>query len=144
MPRRSLTEINAAREKVINRVFPSRKIDGGKQATEEQKSFIAGMYFGSRLTCKAISETLKIPLSSVKFIVNSYEINDTPRTLPRSGRPRKIEKRDERLSDKRTAVDFVEVVYDTCLEPYCYLQDEPTSMIPMEDGAPVHRSNIPK
>ena len=46
--------------------------------------------------------------------------------------------------DKRTAVDFIEVVYDAVLCHYYYHHDNPEELILMEDGAPVHRSNLPK
>jgi transposase len=45
---------------------------------------------------------------------------------------------------RRTAVDFVEIVYDGCLGPFLSKQDEDAGLILMEDGAPVHRSKVPK
>lgn len=42
--------------------------------------------------------------------------------------------------EKRTAVDFVEVVYESGLKPYYYHHNNYERLILMEDGAPVHRS----
>ena len=46
--------------------------------------------------------------------------------------------------DKCTAADFIEVIYDAVLCHYYYHHDNPEELILMEDGAPVHRSNLPK
>jgi transposase len=46
--------------------------------------------------------------------------------------------------NKRTAVDFVDVVYESGLEPYYYDHNNYKSLILMEGGALVHHSNAPK
>lgn len=45
---------------------------------------------------------------------------------------------------RRTAVDFVEIVYNGVLGPWLSTQENPANLVLMEDGAPVHRSNAPK
>ena len=47
-------------------------------------------------------------------------------------------------SDKRTAKDFVEVVYEFALQHYYHHHDNYECLILMEDGAPVHCSTLPK
>src|SRR5207253_3058397 len=47
-------------------------------------------------------------------------------------------------SDRRKAKDFVEVVYEAALEPFYHSHQHIENMLLMEDGAPVHRSNLPK
>lgn len=46
--------------------------------------------------------------------------------------------------DKRTAADYVEYVYENALSAYYLHADNAPSLILMEDGAPTHRSNLPK
>ena len=46
--------------------------------------------------------------------------------------------------DKWTSADFVDVVYEGRLSGFSYMHDDPQSLFLMEDGAPVHRSNLPK
>ena len=48
------------------------------------------------------------------------------------------------LPEKCTVADFVEVVYESALQHYYYHHDNYECLILMEDGAPVHRSTIPK
>jgi transposase len=45
---------------------------------------------------------------------------------------------------RRTATDFVEIVYEPVLGPFLEAQGTASNLILMEDGAPVHRSNTPK
>ena len=40
---------------------------------------------------------------------------------------------------KRTASDFINIVYEGCLSGFYFLHDDPDNLIFMEDGAPVHR-----
>ena len=47
-------------------------------------------------------------------------------------------------SDKRTSVDFVGVVYEGRLSGFFYIHDDPQSLFLMEDGAPMHHSNLLK
>ena len=47
-------------------------------------------------------------------------------------------------SDKRTSADFVDVVYEGRLSGFFYIHDDPQSLFLMEDGALMHRSNLPK
>ena len=44
--------------------------------------------------------------------------------------------------EKPKALDFVDVVYESTLEPFYYHQDNYEHLILMEDGAPVHSSRI--
>ena len=46
--------------------------------------------------------------------------------------------------DKRTAKDFVEIVYELALEHFYYHHDNYQDLILMEDGGPVHQSKAPK
>ena len=46
--------------------------------------------------------------------------------------------------DKRTAKDFVEIVYESNLKHFFYHHDNYQDLILMEDGALVHQSNAPK
>ena len=45
---------------------------------------------------------------------------------------------------RRTAVDFVQLVYELTLGPFLDTQETSGKLVLMEDGAPVHRSNVPK
>nr|PNR28760.1 hypothetical protein PHYPA_029353 [Physcomitrium patens] len=45
--------------------------------------------------------------------------------------------------DKRSARDFVPIVYEGVLSGFYFLHDDPEQLILMEDGAPVHRSSLP-
>ena len=45
---------------------------------------------------------------------------------------------------RRTAADFVEIVYDAALGPFLEAQGDASILTLMEDGAPVHRSKAPK
>lgn len=47
-------------------------------------------------------------------------------------------------SGRRTAVDFVNIVYNGTLGPWLSMQEDVANLVLMEDGAPVHRSNAPK
>ena len=44
--------------------------------------------------------------------------------------------------EKHTALDFVEVVYESALEPFYYHYDNYEHLILMEDGASVHSSSV--
>lgn len=46
--------------------------------------------------------------------------------------------------DKRTANDFVEVVYESRLSGFYFMHKDRSRLILMEDGAPVHRSKLPR
>ena len=41
---------------------------------------------------------------------------------------------------RRTASNFINIVYEGCLSGFYFLHDDPDNLILMEDGAPVHRS----
>ena len=45
---------------------------------------------------------------------------------------------------RRTAADFVDIVYQPALGPFLEAHDDASSLTLMEDGAPVHRSNAPR
>nr|PNR48331.1 hypothetical protein PHYPA_012807 [Physcomitrium patens] len=47
------------------------------------------------------------------------------------------------LLDKRSARDFVTIVYEGVLSGFYFLHDDLEQLILMEDGAPVHRSSLP-
>jgi len=47
-------------------------------------------------------------------------------------------------SDRRTSVDFVDIVYEGRLSDFYFLHDDPQSLLFMEDGAPVHCNTLPK
>ena len=47
-------------------------------------------------------------------------------------------------SDKRTSADFVDVVYEGRLSGFFYMHDDPQILFLLEDGVPVHCSNLPK
>jgi hypothetical protein len=44
--------------------------------------------------------------------------------------------------DKRSSQNFIDVVYESVLEPYYYHHDNHEDLILMEDVAPVHRNNV--
>ena len=44
---------------------------------------------------------------------------------------------------RRTAIDFVEIVYDGVLSPFLDAQGGARRLVLMEDGAPVHRDKAP-
>ncbi|GJJ75043.1 hypothetical protein EMPS_07401 [Entomortierella parvispora] len=46
--------------------------------------------------------------------------------------------------DKRTAADYVKYVYENALSGYYNHAENPSELILMEDGAPTHKSNLPK
>ena len=45
---------------------------------------------------------------------------------------------------ERSAIDFVNHVYEGMLSRFYFLHDSPHELIPMEDGALVHRGKVPK
>ena len=45
--------------------------------------------------------------------------------------------------DKRTASDFVDIVYEGTLSGFYFLHNHPQDLTLMEDGTPVHRSRLP-
>lgn len=45
---------------------------------------------------------------------------------------------------RKTASDFVDIVYEGTLSGFYFLHDHPQDLTLMEDGAPVHRSVLPK
>ena len=47
-------------------------------------------------------------------------------------------------SDKRISANFVDIVYEDQLSGFYFMHDDPQSLLLMEDGAPVHRSTLPK
>ena len=47
-------------------------------------------------------------------------------------------------SNKRTSANFVDIVYEGRLSGFFYMHDDPQSLFLMEDGATLHRSNLPK
>lgn len=47
-------------------------------------------------------------------------------------------------SDRRTSADFVDIVYEGRLSGFYFMHHNPQSLHLMEDGAPVHRSTLPK
>ena len=47
-------------------------------------------------------------------------------------------------SNRRTSVDFVDIVCEGRLSGFYFMHDDPQSLLFMEDGAPVHRSTLPK
>jgi transposase len=47
-------------------------------------------------------------------------------------------------SDRRSAVDFVDIVYEGTLFGFYFLHDHPDNLFLMEDSAPVHRSRLPQ
>ena len=44
------------------------------------------------------------------------------------------------LVDERSAVDFVNLIYEGTLSGFYFMHDQPHELTLMEDGAPVHRS----
>ncbi|MGH0186727.1 UNVERIFIED_CONTAM: hypothetical protein FKN15_022402 [Acipenser sinensis] len=78
---------------------------------------------------KKISKTLMIPLSTVKAIIKKWKIYHTTQTLPRSGRPPKLNRRASR-----------KLVRDATLKPTMTLGDLQSSVSEM--GVSVHTSTI--
>ncbi|XP_018614451.2 uncharacterized protein LOC108938391 [Scleropages formosus] len=79
--------------------------------------------------CRIISETLSIPLSTVRSVINKWKVHHTTQTLPRPGRPSKLNNQARR-----------KLVLDVTVKPTVTLKELQKSIA--ETGKNVSKSTI--